>query len=177
MELFGYDIESIYLFLLIAGVVLTVLYIFVGELIEGLMDIGGDAILNPITVIGYITLLGGLGYVLETMAFFIGSGIILLINLVVSAIVIVLVNYFIILPVKRSEKNMSYSINELKGAVGEVFTTIPENGFGEIIISRTHGTVSKAAKSSDHEVLPEGTKILVIDIDDEGVFLVSKHYE
>ncbi|WP_416147327.1 hypothetical protein ACM26V_13975 [Salipaludibacillus sp. HK11] len=177
MEIFGYDIESIYLFLLIAGVVLTVLYIFVGELLEGLMDIGGDAFLNPITFIGYITLFGGLGYVLETMAFFISSGMIILINLVVSAIVIVLVNYFIILPVKRSEKNMSYSMNDLKGTVGDVFTSIPADGFGEVIISRTHGTVSKPAKSFDHEELPEGTKILVIDIDDEGVFLVSKHYD
>lgn len=177
MELFGYDIESIYLFLLIAGVVLTILYIFVGELLEGLMDVGGDAILNPITLIGYITLVGGLGYVLETVGFFLGSGMILLINLVTSAIVIVLVNYFIIIPVKRSEKNMSYSINDLKGTVGEVFTTIPADGFGEVIISRTHGTVSKPAKSFDDEELLEGTKILVIDVDDEGVFLVSEHYE
>ncbi|WP_280769590.1 hypothetical protein [Salipaludibacillus daqingensis] len=177
MEIFGYDIESIYLFLLIAGVILTILYIFVGELLEGLMDISGDAILNPITIIGYITLIGGLGYVLEAVAFFLGSGMILLINLVVSAIVIVLVNYFIIIPVKRSEKNTSYSINELKGTVGEVFTTIPADGFGEVIISRTHGTISKPAKSFDQELLPEGTKILVIDIDDEGVFLVSKHYD
>lgn len=176
MEIFGYGIESIYLFLLIAGVILTILYIFVGDLLEGLMDIG-DIFLNPITVIGYITLIGGLGYVLEAIVFFIGSGMILLINLVVSAIAIVLVNYFIIIPVKRSEKNMSYSINDLKGTVGEVFTTIPADGFGEVIISRTHGTVSKPAKSFDNEELIEGTSILVIDIDDEGVFLVSKHYD
>ncbi|SES30400.1 hypothetical protein SAMN05518684_11548 [Salipaludibacillus aurantiacus] len=177
MEIAGYTIESIYLFLLIAGVILTFLYIFVGELIEGMMDISGDGIINPITVIGYITLIGGLGYILETMAFFMGSGLILLVNLVVSAVLIVLVNYFIILPVKRSEKSTSYSINELKGTVGEVYTTIPAEGFGEVVISRTHGTVSKAAKSFDNEDLPEGTKVLVIDIDDEGVFHVSKHYD
>jgi hypothetical protein len=177
MEIFGYGIDSIYLFLLIVGVILTILYIFVGELLEGVMDIAGDTVLNPITIIGYITLIGGLGYVLETIGFFLGSGMVLLINLIVSGIVIVLVNYFIILPVKRSEKNMSYSINDLKGIVGDVFTTIPADGFGEIIIARTHGTVSKPAKSFDHEELPEGTRILVIDIDDEGVFLVSKHYD
>jgi membrane-bound ClpP family serine protease len=177
MELFGYSIESIYLFLLIAGVILTILYILVGDLLEGLMNIAIDGLFNPITIIGYITLVGGFGYVLETIAFFMAPWTILVINLLISAIVIILVNYFIILPFKRSEKNTSYSIKELKGAVGEVFTTIPADGFGEIIISRPHGTVSKAAKSFDGEALPEGTHILVIDIDEEGVFLVSKHYD
>lgn len=176
MEIFGYPIESIYLAALILGVILTILYFFVGEVLEGLMDIAGDGIINSITFIGYITLIGGVGYVLETVTFM-GSGNIFVINLVVSLVIVVLVNFFIILPVKRSEKNISYSVQELKGTTGEVFTSIPVDGFGEIIIPRAHGTMSKPAKSFDGDPLPEGTKILVIDIDDEGVFLVSKHYE
>lgn len=175
MEIFGYSIESIYLFALITGVILTVLYIFVGEVLEGMMEIG-DGGINPITVIGYITMVGGLGYVMETITFM-NSGTILIVNLLLSLIVVALVNFFIIVPIKRSEKNTSYSIQELKGTTGEVFTTIPAEGFGEVVIPRTHGTISKPAKSFDRENLPEGTKILVIDIDEEGVFLVSKHYE
>ncbi|RKL68316.1 hypothetical protein CR203_07495 [Salipaludibacillus neizhouensis] len=176
MEVFGFPIETLYLYALILGVILTVLFLFVGDLLEGLFNISGDGVINPITLIGYITLFGGLGYVLETVTFM-NSGTIIVINAVISLIVIVLVNFFIVIPVKRSEKNISYSVQELKGTIGEVYTTIPIDGFGEIVIPRTHGTMSKPAKSFDGDHLPEGTKILVIDIDDEGVFLVSKHYE
>lgn len=177
MEILGYPIESVYLFLLITGVILTILYLFVGEVLEGLMDMSGDSVFNPITLIGYMTLVGGLGYILEAVVFFMSSGTLLAMNLVASAVIIILVTYFIIIPVKRSEKNTSYSIHSLKGAVGEVYTTIPEDGFGEVVIPRTHGTVSKTARSFDNDVLPEGTKVLVVDIDEEGVFHVSKHYD
>lgn len=174
MEIFGQPIEVIYLIILICGVGLTFLYIFVGEILEGLFDIAGDGVFNPITIIGYITLFGGIGYIGEVLGF-VSSGLMLAVNLLLSAVIIVLVNFYIILPMKRSEKNMSSSIHDLKGRVGEVYTSIPADGFGEVIIRRTHGTVSKPAKSFDGDPLKEGLSVLIIDIDEEGVLLVSAY--
>lgn len=176
MELFGLPIGNIYLILVISGVILTLLYIFVGEVLEGLFDIAGDGAINPITIIGFITLIGGFGYIGEVLQIF-PSGLLLLINILISAVVIVLVNYYIVLPLRRSEESMSSSIQELKGRVGEVYTSIPADGFGEVIIRRTHGVVSKPAKSFDQVPLQEGQSVLIVDIDEEGVFLVSEHYE
>lgn len=176
MELFGLPMATIYLVIVIAGVTLTVMYIFIGEVLEGLLDIGGDGVINPVTLIGFITLIGGLGYIGEVLQL-VSSGLLLLINLLISAVIIVLVNYYIVLPLRRSEESMSSSIKDLIGRVGEVYTSIPADGFGEVIIRRTHGTVSKPAKSFDQVPLQEGQSVLIVDIDDEGVFLVSAHYE
>ncbi|QKS72409.1 hypothetical protein FLK61_37925 [Paenalkalicoccus suaedae] len=175
MEIAGIPITTIYLTLLVVGVALTILYIFVGEVLEGILDIGDGAI-NPVTAIGFVTLLGGAGYILE-LVLPISSGLVLGLAFILSSILIVLVNYFIILPVKRSEKNMSFSIRDLIGRVGEVYTSVPAHGYGEVIIRRTHGTISKPAKSFDDVPLPEGTKVLIVDIDEEGVFLVSEYEE
>ncbi|SDO38034.1 hypothetical protein [Alkalicoccus daliensis] len=174
MEVFGMPITAMYLFILVSGVFLTFLYIFVGELLEGLFDIAGDGIVNPITIIGFITLFGGLGYIGEVLGL-VSSGLLIIVNLLLSAVIIVLVNFYIILPLKRTEKSMSSSIQDLKGRVGEVYTSIPADGFGEVIIRRTHGTVSKPAKSFDGEPLKEGRFVLIVDIDEEGVLLVSEY--
>lgn len=53
MTLFGMPIETIYLILLIASGSLTILYLFFGDVLEGLGEAAG--FLNPILILAFIT--------------------------------------------------------------------------------------------------------------------------
>lgn len=89
------------------------------------------------------------------------------------ALVLTLLVHFYIVPLKKVEASLSYSIDKLKGATGEVITTIPADGMGEVLIKTGLGVNNRSACSYDQTEIPEGSKVLVMDIKD-NVFLVSK---
>jgi hypothetical protein len=107
MELFGFPMTTVYLILLFAGVSLAFLYVFIGEMLEGLLDFAGDAV-NSVTFIGFITLVGGIGFAGEVMG--IGTSVSLfLITIAVAAIISGLINLFIIIPMKKQRRKKTTS--------------------------------------------------------------------
>lgn len=59
---------------------------------------------------------------------------------------------------------MTESEQALKGKVGKVIVSIPEDGFGEILVSNIKGTTAKAAKTLDKSVIQNGNEVVIIDI-------------
>ena len=51
---------------------------------------------------------------------------------------------------------------------------IPVDGYGEVIISNTSGTISKSAVSVDGTEIKEGSEVVVIYVKD-GVLVVSPY--
>ncbi|PPA70599.1 hypothetical protein [Jeotgalibacillus proteolyticus] len=172
MELFGYSLESIYLGVLIVSGLITLFYLFFGEAIEGALEAAD--FLNPTTVLAFITIFSGSSYLFESLSS-ISSGIIILIGAAIALLASLLLHFFILVPLKSAEESLAYTEQSLNGRIGKVIITVPADGFGEVVIESFSGMISKPAASYDNTPIPEGNRVLVIDVTN-GVLQV-KDYE
>jgi membrane-bound ClpP family serine protease len=90
-----------------------------------------------------------------------------------SVILVTLLHIFVLVPLSSAEESLSYHESELKGRVGHVITSIPADGFGEVLLSSSVGSISKIAASFDNIPIPSGTKILVIESKNSVVSVTS----
>ena len=58
--------------------------------------------------------------------------------------------------------------------MGKVSISIPEKGFGEVVIESYSGMISKPAASFENTAIPQGAEILVIEVKD-GVLNVMPY--
>lgn len=171
------DLQSIYLYSLIIAASLTILYLLFGDVFDSIIGIGDitpGSIINPVVILSFIAILSGLGYILEINAT-LGSLINFIIAVVVAFVLVSLIHFFILLPLSKAEQSTAESIRDLIGKDGEVITTIPTNGVGEILILSQLGSTGNIATSVTNEVITEGTTVLVIDVTDEAVLVVSPY--
>jgi membrane-bound ClpP family serine protease len=173
MELFGYSLQTIYLFCLIIGGVLTLLYILFGDILEGVFEILPDGFLNPTLILSFFTFLSSSGYLFEKLSN-LNSFVILLISIFIALFLVIILNVFILIPLSSAEESLAYKEEDLKGRIGKVIISIPENGFGEVTLEGNGGTVARSATSFENEAIPYGSKVLVIDVI-ESVLYVSPY--
>lgn len=169
MEILGIPIQSVYLTALIISGVLTVLYLFFGDMAEAAPDF-----LNPTLILAFVTFLSASGYLLELLTP-VNSYVILLISIFIALILDTLLNIFVLVPMSSAEESLVYTSDSLKGRVGTVLIPIPQDGFGEVLLKSSSGMISKSATGFENQPIAEGEKVLVIDVKD-GVLHVA-HYE
>lgn len=169
MELFGVPVQTVYLTTLIVSGALMVLYIFFGDIAEAALDF-----LNPTLILAFVTFLSASGYLLELITP-LNSLVILFIAILIASVLDTLLNFFVLVPMSSAEESLVYTSDSLKGRVGRVLIPIPEDGFGEVVLKSSSGTISKPARSFENQLIAEGEKVLVIDVKD-GVLHVA-HYE
>jgi membrane-bound ClpP family serine protease len=173
MELFGYSLQAIYLFCLITGGILTLLYILFGDILEGIFEILPDGFLNPTLILSFITFLSSSGYLFEKLSN-LNSFIILLISIVIALILVIFLNVFVLIPLSSAEESLAFKEEDLKGRVGKVIISIPKNGYGEVIIEGNGGTIAMSATGFENESIPYESKVLVIEVK-ESVLYVSPY--
>ncbi|WP_026675731.1 hypothetical protein [Alkalihalobacterium bogoriense] len=173
MEILGYSLQFIYLVGLIIGGVLTLLYILLGDIIEGIFEFIPDGIFNPSLVLSFISILSATGYLLERFTVM-NSFLILFISGGGALLFVTLLNIFIFIPLSNAEESLAYSDEDLKGRIGKVILTIPKDGVGEVLIESKTQRISKSARSFDNIDIPFETDVLVIDVK-EGVLYVTVH--
>ncbi|WP_335871004.1 hypothetical protein [Bacillus sp. 2205SS5-2] len=171
MEVFGTSLQSIYLTILIISGSFTLLYILFGDMLDGIF--GTFDFLNPTLVLSFLTFFSASGYLFELLTSF-NSLIIIVISLALGLLFTTLLNVFILIPLSSAEGSLVYTEESLKGRVGKVIISVPEDGFGEVILDGVSGVISKPAASFDNEGIREGSKVLVIDIK-KGVLYVVPH--
>ncbi|MBY0120963.1 hypothetical protein [Bacillus sp. S/N-304-OC-R1] len=171
IELFGIGIQTIYLYTLIISGSLIILYLFFGDVVEGLSE--GTNFLNPVLILAFLTFLSSIGYLLEALTA-LNSFLILVIAAIFSIILDTLLNVFVLIPLSKSEESLVYTEDSLKGRLGNVIIPIPENGFGEVLIESISGRISKPAASFENKNIEEGKQVLVIDVKN-GVIYVVPH--
>ena len=171
MTILDYSMESIYLIMLVVAGLLTVLYIFFGDIVEGVGE--SVSFLNPALILAFITLFSASGYVLEFITPF-TSVTIIIISLVVAFILDTLLNIFVLIPLSSAEESLSYTEESLKGRVGKIIIPVPIDGFGEIVIESKSGMISKTAASYENEIIKEGQQVLVIEVEN-GVLYVMPY--
>lgn len=173
MEIFGTSIESIYLTTLIIAGILTLLFIFFGEMFEGAGEALPIPFLSPTLILAFITFFSASGYIFEAILP-ISSLLIIFISIILSILLVIILNVFVLIPLSSAEESLAYREEDLKGRVGRVITSIPIDGYGEVVLEGKGGTISKSAVSYENQPIPYGTTILVIEIEN-GVLSVVPH--
>lgn len=172
MEIFGAGIQTIYLYTLLISGSLIILYLFFGDVVEGVSEATG--ILNPVLILAFLTFLSAAGYLLEALTA-LNSILIMVISAIVSLILDTFLNVFVLIPLSKSEESLVYTEDSLKGRIGNVIIPIPENGFGEVLIESISGRISKPAASFDNTSIDEGKKVLIIDVKNGVIYVVPQN--
>ncbi len=127
--------------------------------------------LQPVTLIGGITVFGGSGLLLLRLTR-LSPG---LVSLTAAGLAVLsaVTGYFIwVKPMARAEQSVGYSIKELAGRIGEVITTIPPDGVGEILLPLVSGMSNQIAASLEQMPIPAGTRVVVVDVRDHVLYVV-----
>lgn len=166
MELLGYSVSSIYLFLLIVSGFLIVISLLFSDILS--IDLH---FINPTLILAFVIIFSASGYLMEKYSF-LNSVLILILSAIIAFIIAVCLHFFLFIPLSNAEESLVYDNGSLKGRVGKVITTIPKDGFGEILIESYSGNIAKTAASFYNEEILEGAKTLVIEVKDNIAFVV-----
>lgn len=172
MELFGLPIQTIYLYVLIISGLCIILYLFFGDVIEGISEATG--FLNPVLILAFLIFMSAIGYLLEALTDM-NTFLIMGIAAVSSLILDTLLNVFVLIPLANTEESLAYTEDSLKGRLATVLIPIPEDGFGEILIESISGRISKPAASFDNKMIAEGKKVLIIDVKEGVLYVVPRN--
>lgn len=171
MIIVGYPIETIYLFALLFGGVLTFFYLFFSDVLEGIFEFLPDGILSPTTILAFITFIGASGYLFEKFTSF-QSLLIFIFSFCIALICVLILHYFVLVPLSQAEESLAYREEDLIGRIGRVITSVPVDGFGEVLIEGKSGTIAKPAKSIDNHEIKAEQNVIVVDIQN-GVLIVQ----
>ncbi len=173
---------EIYWGCLIGGLFFTVLAVVLGEVSGGgHHDIphaelhAGDhllAFLRPTVVVSAITTFGGAGILLSRYG---PASVVLgfLLALGAGIVMALLIYFFYIKPMRKTENSVGYSMNDLVGMTGEVLTPIPERGYGEVIVKVGASHTAQIAASFDNISIPSGSTVVVVQADRDTLYVTS----
>lgn len=157
------------------GILFTVVTMVLGDLmstaLDGALDFLSLDFLNPTVFAVGVTVFGGAGIMLSEY-----SALPLLVSLLAALAIAVfigfLVSRFYVKPLKNTENSTAYTMKGLNGRLGEVITSIPASGYGEVLLKVGAGNANHIAASFDKTEIQAGAKVVVIDTMD-GVLYVS----
>ncbi|PZD95803.1 protease [Paenibacillus sambharensis] len=162
------------------GVLYTIVAVILGDLIgqafDGLLDflsLDGVDWLQPMTLVGGITVFGGAGIVLLEYSPF--SQVVILGLSALTAIAASIGVYFLyVRPMKNSENSSGFSLQDLSGKLGEVWVAIPSAGYGEVVVKvGPAGVTSQIAASYDGQPIAEGSKVVVVEVKESTLYVAA----
>ncbi|NGQ95277.1 serine protease [Brevibacillus sp. SYP-B805] len=160
-------LETLYVVCIGIGIIYSLLLLFFGDW-SGNFHI---PVLQPVILVSGVTAFGGCGILLSRLTAY-APGIVLLLSLMGGAILAVLSYFFWIKPMEKTESSTGYSMQELTGRLGLVSTSIPASGLGEVLVTMVSGTTHHMASSLEQKPIPEGTKVVVVEVKDHVLYVV-----
>jgi len=143
--------------------------------IDGLdFDIGLNLFIpiSPILLILFVTVYGGVGWLILDTFPALGIFFIVLIALAAGILISTLMNLFVIRPLKKAQNTSTPNAEELIGIQATVTETILEGGFGEISYVINGNSYTSPAKGIHGEHFKAGQEVVICWIKDY-VFYVS----
>ncbi|CQR72735.1 putative membrane protein YuaF [Sporomusa ovata DSM 2662] len=163
---------------LIFGVIFATVTILFGDLLDSHLDgffhvfpLEHLEWLQPMVIIGGITIFGGMGLTLTRYTELAFSWVILF-SLFTAILLSMLIYFLYIKPMRNCENSVGFFIRDLIGRTGEVTVPIPVSGYGEVLIKIGAGNTNQIAANYDNAELFVGTQVIVIDVR-ENVLYVS----
>ncbi|MCQ6560383.1 NfeD family protein [Paenibacillus mendelii] len=171
--------EALFWSCMVGGILFAVVSVIFGDwlslALDGMLDflsLDGHHWLQPMSVVGGITVFGGAGLLLYRYSP-LGDAVIILLSILIAVTAAVLVYFLYVRPMERSENSTGYSMKELTGAIAEVLVPVPVGGYGEVMIKVGAGRTNHIAASYEGDSIPTGTRVVVVDVK-EGALMVSK---
>lgn len=163
----GHSISTIYLYVLIGCTVVSFFLFMFGDIFDF------DGILDPMLLVPWIAFTSLFGIIGEKLLPFNSVGI-LVISAIVSFIIVSLMNFYVLIPLRNAESSISSSEKEFEGRKATVITPIPLSGMGEIKISNVTGVVTRPAKFYEKQIreAKSGSEVLIIEIKDRVCYVV-----
>ncbi|KOO47433.1 hypothetical protein AMD00_21925 [Viridibacillus arvi] len=166
--MFGIAIQQVYLYSLIILAVCMVLFLFFGDVIDGVGE--GIPFFNPAVILSFLTFFAAIGFIFESLTSF-SSIVIIAFATIISTVLSVLLYFFILLPLKSAEVSMAYTDESLAGQIGKVIVPIPVDGFGEVVIETVNGLISKRAVGFDNEEIEYNQQVLIVEVKEGTVYV------
>jgi len=163
----GLPIETVYLYVLIGcGVVAFLLLIF-GDILQV------DGVFDPMLIVPWVAFTALLGFLGEKFQLS-TSGIIVIVSGIISALLVFLLNLYVLVPLKNSEATIAVSEKDIEGRVAIVVTPIPLQGMGEIQIKSVTGSLSRPAAfyTPQTESAKSGSEVLIIEVKERVCYVV-----
>jgi membrane-bound ClpP family serine protease len=161
----------------ILGASFALVTVIFGDFLNGAVDgilnflsLDGFEFLNPMTWFGGITIFGGMGILFSEYTS-LSIWMIAFLSGVIAIILAACMYFFYVKPLNQSENSTSFSIEEHVGRIGEVITTIPPKGFGEILIKVGAGNTNEIAGSYEGDEIPYVAKVVVVEVKDRTLFV------
>lgn len=171
---------TLYWWCLGGGFAVSLLLVVLGDVLEAAMDALDGALdaldlggmFDPLSAVFGVTIFGGVGLLLDTYAgLAIAPEVAIAAALGVAAAVLLHVVY--VKPMKASENSTGFSVREYAGKTGELTTGVPASGFGEVVVRMGASTTFQTAASFSGDPIPTGTRVVVVEVDSEGVLKVA----
>ncbi|MEK3884444.1 protease [Paenibacillus sp. PL2-23] len=168
--------ESVYMACLIGGILYAIVSVifgdFLSQALDGVFDFLAVDFLQPMTIVGGITIFGGAGFLMERYTSLAGPLIVLAAVLIAIAGAVA-VYFLYVRPMEDSESSIAYSVTSLAGALGDVIVPIPAKGYGEVMVKVGAGNTNQIAASFDGAEIADGSRVVVVEVR-EGVLYVSE---
>ncbi|HIG73607.1 MAG TPA: protease [Bacteroidetes bacterium] len=162
------------------GFAFSLLLLLFDGLLDGALDaldgaLGSfdlDGVFDPLSAVAGATIFGAAGLVLDS-AMGLGTTAQLIVAGAIGVLAAVVMHVAYVKPMKQSENSTGFSQEEYVGKTGEANTSIPASGFGEVVIRMGASTTFQTAASFDGTPIPDGTRVVVVEVERDGVLRVS----
>ena len=168
---------TVYWYCLGGGLVVALALFFVadllGDALDGMFDaLHVDGFLDPISLVGGVSVFGGAGVLLDTYTGLADVPAAVVAG-AIALVVAVATHTLYVAPMKRAENSTGFSVREYAGRTGELSTSISATGHGEVIVRMGASTTFQTAASFTGEPIPMGARVVVVEVSPEGVLRVA----
>ncbi|TFE30641.1 hypothetical protein [Cohnella luojiensis] len=154
------------------GVVYAALTAIVGDLFGLEFHAGELPFLSPTIIATFMTVFGGIGYLLQhhtNWSVIPVTSLALLIALGVSSAIL----FLVVLPLQAAQKGTAHSSKEMIGLEAKVVISIEALRLGEIVYEQGGTRHNAPAKALEEETIPQGSQVRILD-ETAGTFVVEK---
>jgi hypothetical protein len=170
---------EVYWICLLGGFVFAVLAVLFGDLLDaahgalhGALEGAFQHLLDPLSLVGGVTVFGGAGVVLERYTD-LGDVPTALLAGALGVVLAVAMHFAYVRPMRRGENSTAFSRKEYAGKIGEVNTAIPARGYGEVLVRMGASVTFQPAASFDGTPIRVGTAVVVVEVEADGALLVT----
>jgi len=169
-------LETVYMVCLVGGLIYTLIALIFGDTISDWLGQLQLPVVEPIVLVSGLTAFGGAGYLLSRFTSL--SWLVALVLAIVIGGGLAVAAFFVwVKPMSKAENSTGYSMNQLGGKLGEVNTTIPADGLGEVLLPMISGTTYHMAASLEQRTIQQGTRVVVVEVRDHVLYVTPFHNE
>lgn len=136
---------------------------------------GGDAPFQPFSFRNLINFLLGFGWAGVSLYGSITNKVILIVVSILIGLLFVYMFFFIIKQLLKLADDASFKLVNTMNKTADVYLTIPahKGGAGKILVS-VNGSIHELAAMTEGEVIPSGTVVKIIRIENNDILIVEK---